>query len=229
MGVAGGLDSYWYNCDLLAKMRTVFRGPCVPFRSASDVAKMKHSDEHFQDLLRRMREGSEEAAWELVDQYADPLRRAVRRRWTRDCGPSSTRWTLFRSLEVLLPSPRPDRPIQEPGELGAYLATIARNKVGMESRRRLLTQKYNVNRERPLDAENARGAPDIDDPGPAPIEVAIARERWDGLLRSQPAHYRRIIELKLQGHTCREIAHSLHLAECTVRRFLNRLLEEAAV
>ena len=118
---------------------------------------------------------------------------------------------------------------KSPGELGAYLVTIARNKVGMEFRRRLLTQKYNVNRERPPNAEHARGAPDIDDSGPAPIEVAIARERWHGLLRSQPAHYRRIIELKLQGHTCREIAHSLHLAECTVRRFLNRLLEEAAV
>lgn len=191
---------------------------------------MAHPDENFRNLLRRVREGSENAAWELIDRYADAIHRAVRRALDERLRPQFDSldfvqmvWKSFfrvRNLTVRFNSP---------GELGAYLVTIARNKVGMEFRRRLLTEKYNVNRERSLDAERAPRTCEIRDPGPAPLEVAIAHERWDGLLRSQPAHYRQIIELKLQGHTCRDIARSLHLAECTVRRFLNRLLEKAAV
>ena len=191
---------------------------------------MAHSDEHFRDLLRRMREGCEDAAWELIDQYADALRRAVRRALDERLRPQFDSldfvqmvWKSFFRVRDLTAR------FNSPGELAAYLVTIARNKVGMEFRRRLLTEKYNVNRERSLDAEKALRAPDIRDPGPAPIEVAIAHERWDGLLQKRPTQYRQIIELKLHGHTCREIARSLHLAECTVRRFLNRLLEEAAV
>jgi RNA polymerase sigma factor (sigma-70 family) len=191
---------------------------------------MAHSDEHFRELLRRVREGCEDAAWELIDLYADALRRAVRRALDERLRPQFDSldfvqmvWKSFFRVRHLTAR------FNSPGALGAYLVKMARNKVGMEFRRRLMTEKYNVNRERSLDAEKALGVLDIRDPGPAPIEVAIAHERWDGLLRSQPARYRQIIALKLQGHTCREIGRSLHLAECTVRRFLNKLLEGAAV
>jgi RNA polymerase sigma factor (sigma-70 family) len=191
---------------------------------------MAHPDEHFRDLLRRMREGSDDAAWELVEKYGEPIRRAVRRALSERLRPQFDSldfvqivWKSF--FRVRDTTNRFDHPAQ----LAAYLLAMARNKVGMESRRLLHTEKYNVNRECPFDAEKSMRAHDIQDPGPAPIDVAIARERWDGLLRSQPARYRQIVQLKLQGQSCREIAQHLQIAECTVRRFLDRLLEETAV
>ena len=196
----------------------------------SELADMTHSDEHFRGLLRRMREGSEDAAWELVERYGDAIRRAVRRALNERLRPQFDSldfvqivWkSFFRVRDVT------DR-FDHPAQLAAYLLTMARNKVGMESRRLLQAEKRNVNRELSLDAEKTMRAHDIRDPGPAPIDVAIARERWDGLVRSQPDRYRQIVQLKLQGHSCREIAHRLQVAECTVRRCLDRLLEEAPV
>ena len=66
-------------------------------------------------------------------------------------------------------------------------------------------------------------------PQPEPIDVAIARERWEQLLKDQPPHYRRMIELKLQGHTCAEIGKILDLDVHTVRRFLEKLLHATDV
>ena len=59
--------------------------------------------------------------------------------------------------------------------------------------------------------------------------MAIAHEQWDRLLKGQPQHYRRIIQLRLQGHTYQSIADTMHLDECTVRRFLKRLLNTTSV
>jgi RNA polymerase sigma-70 factor (ECF subfamily) len=101
---------------------------------------------------------------------------------------------------------------------------MARNKVGMEIRRRLMTQKYNVEHEELLDQRQA-----VASRQPAPIDVAIAREQWDRLLQDQPQRYRQIIQLRLQGHTYQSIADVVHLDECTVRRFLKRLLHTTAL
>ena len=59
--------------------------------------------------------------------------------------------------------------------------------------------------------------------------MAIAREQWERLLQDQPAHYRRIIQLKLQGHTSAEIGTILGLDAQTVRRFLKKLLHATVV
>ncbi len=191
---------------------------------------MAETHEHFRELLRCVRQGHEDAAWQLVHQYGDAIRRAVRRVLNERLRSQFDSldfvqlvWKSF--FRVRDAAER----FQSPGELAAYLLAMARNKVGMEVRRRLLTEKYNVNRERPLNAPQGVGAQGLPDPGPGPMDVAIARERWERLVQHQPPHYRQIIQLRLQGYTCREIGGSLHLAECTVRRFLKRLLHETTV
>ena len=40
---------------------------------------MTDMDDEFRSLIRRVRGGSEEAAWELVREYGEAIRRAVRR------------------------------------------------------------------------------------------------------------------------------------------------------
>lgn len=113
-----------------------------------------------------------------------------------------------------------------PEELAAFLVTMARNKVGMEVRRRLLTAKYNVNRETPLEQRGGRSPAEFPDREPPPIDVAIAREQWKRLLDNNPGRGRRIVELRLQGKTHTEIAEEMGIAECTVRRFLKKLSSE---
>ena len=188
---------------------------------------MPENAEDFRDLMQRIRAGSEEAAWELVERYGEPIRRAVRRALNKKLRPKFDSldfvqlvWSsFFRARDRL------DR-FQRPEQLAAFLFAMTRNKVGMEVRRRLLTDKYDVTRERSFDELGAEGREELSDREPAPIEVAIAREQWNRILLDQPPHYRRIVQLRLQGHTYQDIADSLQLAESTVRRFLKKLFRE---
>jgi RNA polymerase sigma factor (sigma-70 family) len=183
----------------------------------------------FCELMRRVHEGSDDAAWELVEHYGDAIRRAVRRTLNQRLRSKFDSldfvqlvWnSLFRVRSKL-------RHFNRPEELAAYLVTMARNKVGMEVRKRLLTEKYNVNRECSLQELAGTERTELRDRQPGPLDVAIAREQWSRLLRGQPDHYRQIIHLRLQGHTYQDIAELLHLDECTVRRFVKRLLCEIA-
>lgn len=184
-------------------------------------------NDSFRDLMRRVRDGSDEAAWELVDLYGEMIRRAVRRALNQRLRSKFDSldfvqivWSSF--FRARFRSEQFDRP----EELTAFLVAMARNKVGMEIRRRLLTEKYNLNRENSLDGDKGDAWEGISDHQPGPIDVAIARERWHQMMEDQPDHYRRIIQLRLQGYTYQDIADSLQVAESTVRRFLKRLFHE---
>ena len=120
-------------------------------------------------------QGSEEAAWDLVSQYGEAIRRAVRRALNERMRSKFDSldfvqivWSsLFRVRDKL------DR-FECPEELTAYLVAMAQNKVGMEVRRRLMTQKYNVEHEESLDQRQDKGYSDVASRQPAPIDVAIA-------------------------------------------------------
>ena len=188
---------------------------------------MSQQDTVFCSLMNRIRDGSEEAAWELVESYGERVQRAVRRSLNRQLRSKFDSldfvqlvwYSFFRARNRL------DR-FDRPEELAAFLATMARNKVGMEVRRRLQTEKYNVNKETSLDQRESKGAGDLADRMPAPIEVVIAKERWESIMENQPKHYRRMVELRLRGNTQQEIAEEVGVAECTVRRFLKKLSRE---
>ncbi|MGA2063238.1 MAG: sigma-70 family RNA polymerase sigma factor [Thermoguttaceae bacterium] len=177
----------------------------------------------FRSLMKQITEGSEEAAWTLVEEYGELIRRAVRRVLNKKL---RSKFDSLDFVQLVWSSffrarNRLDR-FEHPEQLAAFLLTIARNKVGMEVRRRLLTEKYNLNKEYSLNAPSMIHR-DISDPKPLPIDVAMAREQWNRLLSGQPNHYREIIKLRLQGRTYQDIAAKLAIDESTVRRFLNRL------
>ena len=183
----------------------------------------------FGALMRGVRKGSEDAVWQLVEQYGDSLRRAVRRSLNRRLR------SKFDSLDFVqlvwssfFREPADLRQFNRPEELAAFLAVMARNKVGMEIRRRLMTEKYNLNRERSLEEPGVRERAEGVNPQPMPLQVAEARERLERMLTEQPQHYQRIVRLRLQGRTNAEIAETLHLHESTVRRFLKKLLKDTA-
>ena len=181
----------------------------------------------FRDLILHACDGSEDAAWELVEQYGEAIRRAVRRALNPKL---RSKFDSLDFVQVVWSSFFRQRDklhrFETPEQLVAFLVVMARNKVGMEARRRFLTEKYNVNKERPLEEKQVHHSVGLEDHKPGPLDVAIARERWNELLRDQPEHYRQIIQLRLQGHTCQGIADTLQVAESTVRRFLKRLSRE---
>ena len=180
--------------------------------------------------MRRVREGSEAAAWELVDRYGGHLRRAVRRvlnaRLRSKFDSLDFVQLVWKSFFRLRESA--DR-FQRPQHLVAFLASMARNKVGMEACRQLMTQQYDIRREVPLNRSLGEDGRELAGQEPGPVDVAIARERRERLLRDLPLHYRRMVELKLLGHTAAEIAAILGVDSQTVRRFFKRYFDEMDV
>ncbi len=184
---------------------------------------MSHEEAAFGVLMSRVRDGSQEAAWELIGEYGDLVLRVVRKRLPHELRRAfdsadfvQVAWgTIFRHRSRLC---RFDKPT----EFVSYLAAVAANKVRTEIRRRLQQQKYNVNREQPLDQAEHSVVAAV----PTPSQVAIAREQWFRILENQPAHYQEVVRLRFLGHPSREIASRLGLDEGTVRRVLRKLFRD---
>ncbi len=188
------------------------------------------NEDSFRELMQRVREGSEDAAWELVHCFGEHIRRAVRRVLDRKL---RSKFDSMDFVQLVLLSffrmhEQADR-FQRPQHLVAFLAGMAANKVQTEARRRLTAEKHDVRCEVPLEHSCGKARKEMIGREPEPVEAAIARERWDQLLEGQPAHYRRIIQLKLQGQSFADIGTTLGLDTETVRRFLKKLLETTAL
>ena len=113
--------------------------------------------------------------------------------------------------------------LTNPGQLVGLLASMARNKVISEVRRRLHSQNRCVTRETNLDAP-AEGV-ELFAKDPTPSSIAIARERWHQLIDNQPPHVQTIIARRLAGTTFRDIASELGVHERTVRKTIEKLLK----
>ncbi len=180
----------------------------------------------FRDLIDEIRSGSQDAAWELVEQYGPHVQRFVRRTLHQQLRSKFDSldfmqivWaSLFRQPEKLLNLSRPE-------EFIALLAGMAKNKVLTEVRRRLQTEKYNVGREMRFDRVDAAQT-DFAAPTPTPSAVAIAHERWDRLLEGQKPNVRSIVSLRLQGNSFVEIANQLQIHERTARKAIEKLIGE---
>jgi RNA polymerase sigma factor (sigma-70 family) len=181
----------------------------------------------FDELIQRVRAGSQEAAWELIRRYSSHVMRVIRRRLPDKLRSKFDSQDFVQSAWAAL--------FEHRSRLGAFtdandfvrfLAGIASNKVKMEVRRRFHSRKYDVRRERRLD-DSATGLGErLSAREATPSAVAIARERWFQLLADQPAHYQRIIELRYAGLDIREIARKLSLHEGTIQRVLRRMFQE---
>jgi RNA polymerase sigma-70 factor (ECF subfamily) len=186
---------------------------------------MTEEQAEFADLMRRLQEGSEEAARELVDKYGSHILRVVRRRLRHTL---RSRFDSADFVQAVWASFFADRAelgrFQTAEEIVAFLARMAQNKVNEETRHQLHTRKCNLGREQSLDDSAAAVRPsEIAAVQPTPSEVAVAHDLWDHLVQQQPLHYQRILALRCVGCTYREIADQLGLNEKTVRRVLEEL------
>jgi RNA polymerase sigma factor (sigma-70 family) len=182
----------------------------------------------FRVLMQQVREGSDEASREVVSQFGEQIRRAVRRALDARLRTHFDTidfvqlvWSsLFRVRDKL------DR-FDCPEALAGYLATMARNKVGMELRRRLALKRRDMIKQRSIEELAELEEPGLSGRQPAPAEVAMAHEKLNCLLQGQSPQYRHFIHLRLQGNTHQDIADAAGVIVRTVRRFFRRLLHTA--
>lgn len=177
----------------------------------------------FRATLDAIRAGSPDAVRRLIDVYGPHLQRVIRRRLDQRLR------SKFDSIDFMqmvwasfFHSPGDLSQLREPNDLIRYLCSVARHKLISEHRRRIGTDKYDVQREQslhetPWEQRRVQGGP------PSPSQLAIARERWERLTLDRPARERQILELRARGVTCVEIGQQLGIHERTVRAVIERL------
>lgn len=176
-------------------------------------------------FLARIRAGDEEAARELLSRYERQVRLVVRRQLPRLLRSrfdsidflQSVWGSFFRRMKA-----GPEE-FDDPQYLVAFLASAARNKV-IDEYRRALSQKQDMRLEQPIHGRG-EGWQDLEGRLDSPSELAEASEALDRLRDLLPASRQKIVELKAEGLTCREIGERLGLSERTVRRVVEDLRE----
>ena len=184
-----------------------------------------------QTLLFQIKEGSDKAARELVEEYGPIILRVVRSRLNKKLRSkfdsvdfTQSVWASFFANRTVLAS------LPGPEAIIGYLTELARSKVGQEHRRRFGLQKHDIRREEPL-ALHALGSeqnPNIAGNDPTPSEVVCQQETWENLQRQMPTDERRLLEFLREGRTLREVAKVLGVSERTIQRVFHKLKTRTA-
>src|SRR5437868_259186 len=155
----------------------------------------------FRALVDRAKEGCPVARRELYEQYGPVVLRAVRRRLHRKMRPqfdsqdfTQDVWASFFHLE-------PERyEFADPDALNEFLAAMAKNKVGMQFRRKMQGVRENLNRER-----YAAEVVDVGGRDPTPSQRLVADEGWAALVADLPPLMRRVLAMLRLGYTYDEV------------------------
>jgi RNA polymerase sigma factor (sigma-70 family) len=181
----------------------------------------------FGQLMQRIASGSDDAAWELVSNYARHVERVIRR--TMRGGLRSKLDTVDYAQAVWASFFR-DREqfagFESEERLIGFLMGIARNKVLQEARRGFGVAKRDVRREVSLSGDRGADAHAMPSGDGSPSQWAIARERWETIVRDQSPEHRRVIQLRISGATFNEISDSVGINERTARRIIDNLAAE---
>lgn len=190
---------------------------------------MRDVPSEFTELMERVHDGSQDAAWQLLEKYGPHVKRYVRRSLNQEM---RSKFDSLDFAQVVWASffREPDRfrRLENPTALLAYLASLARNKVVGEVRRRMMSEKNDINREIGFGELEEDLHVRCAHPDPSPSSVAMARERWHQLVDNQPESVRKIVELRFMGATFPEIAEQLNINERTARKAIERLMGEVA-
>ena len=185
-------------------------------------SEYRESDSEFRESIKRVCSGSKDAIWDFIETYGPHIQRVVRRRLHQGL---RAKFDSIDFVQMVWASFFADiqkiAGMGDPEELILYLVNIARNKVIEETRRRMIYERYNVGKERPLTSS------DLTDPESirrhdTPSQHLMAKERLQqvmGYCGSQ--RDRRIVEMRMKGSTYVQIARALGIHERTVRQIVD--------
>jgi RNA polymerase sigma factor (sigma-70 family) len=182
--------------------------------------------QEFHALMQRVREGSEDACRDLLARYGSHVIHAVRRFLSREMRPKFDSIDFTQSVWASFFASRGNlSELGDPEALIRFLTTVARNKVVAEYRRRQ-TDKHNLRREWSLELLGPDITQQMNSPQPTPSQAAIGNECWDRLIHDQPRLFQEVLHLRRCGMTQDEVAEHLGVNPRTVRRAIQRVLEE---
>lgn len=185
--------------------------------------------ETFHALMQRVRDGDQEAAWTLLDTYGRFVLHVVRQHLSPQLRSKFDSMDFVQNVWAsFFREPEAIRDFSHPKDLVNYLRAMARNKLGMEARRRFQTAKYDVGREASLTSESEKSPasePDqLDTRQPTPSQIAMVREQWQRWLARQTPCHQEVVRMRFSGASYDEIAQSLQINERTARRVVERLM-----
>jgi RNA polymerase sigma-70 factor (ECF subfamily) len=183
----------------------------------------QNEGEELPEFLKRIQNGDEGAARELLQRYESEVRLVVRRQLPRLLRSrfdsldflQSVWGSFFRRMRT---SPTE---FEDSRHLVAFLARAAKNKV-IDEYRRAACRKHDMHREEPLWGDGLRPR-DVLDPIDSPSEIAEAKEVLTRLRELVPEEKRSIVEMKAEGLSSKEIGQRLGISERTVQRVLEDL------
>lgn len=175
----------------------------------------------FPGLIRRVQSGCSQAARELHELYGPHVERTVRRYLHQKLRSKFDSTDFVQDVWASFFVEAPEKRFETPQELVAFLTRMARNKVAEAVRTRMQRQKYNINRERPLQPSPTGSLP-FAAVQPTPSEVLMGREAWDNLLQGLPLVHRRILLMLREGKSPDRIAEEIGVSRKTVSRVIRK-------
>lgn len=186
-------------------------------------------DEGIAAFLRRIKDGDEEAARELLARYEAEVRLVVRRQLPRLLRSRFDSVDFLQSVwgDFFQKVRGGGTEFEDSRHLVAFLARAAKNKV-IDEYRRAGSRKGDMHREEPIWTDAGRPR-DLPDEAESASQLFQARETLDRLMELVPEDRRRVLELKAAGLSSREIGERLGISERTVQRFVEELRRRAGL
>jgi RNA polymerase sigma-70 factor (ECF subfamily) len=183
----------------------------------------RREESELADFLKRIQEGDETAARELLQRFEPEVRLVVRRQLPRLLRSRFDSLDFLQSVWGSFFRRMRDAPtdFEDSRHLVAFLARAAKNKV-IDEYRRAASLKNDMHREEPLWGDGRRPK-EVAAPIDSPSEVAQAHEVLDRLHALLPEERRTMLELKAQGLSSKDIGERLGVSERTVQRVLEEL------
>jgi RNA polymerase sigma-70 factor (ECF subfamily) len=183
-------------------------------------------DEAFRDLIRRVRAGDEQAAYELVRQYESAIRVAVRVRLSdrslrRVLDSMDVCQSVF--LNFFMRAASGQFELETPEHLLRLLVTMARNKLTNVA----LKQRAARRDQRRVEKADA-GEQDLIAPGPSVSELVANRELLREFHKRLSAPERKLADLRAQGLSWPEIATRVGEDADALRMRLTRAIDRVA-
>ena len=176
------------------------------------------------ELIEEYQKGTVAAGERLWSLYGALVRNTVRRRLPRQLRTvfdsedfTQQVWASFFQGLTQMPV------FEHPAQLVAYLQAMAHNKVVEECRRRLEGVRHNQTNTRSLFSTSLGRLSPRHKVDPTPSEVAIEKELLTRVISELPQEHRRIVELRSNGLTYREIGTEVGMHENSVRRIMSNL------
>jgi RNA polymerase sigma factor (sigma-70 family) len=177
------------------------------------------------ELLRRCRDGDEDAAEEIFRRYVERLTRLARSRLSpRLAGRTDPEDVVLSAWRSFFVGARAGRfSLGRSGDLWRLLVSITMHKLYRQARRHTAERRC-VAVEQSLERTAEEWLP-ADGREPTPDEAITLADELEAVLSRLDACGRRVLELRLQGESLATIAADTGCSERTVRRLLAQIRE----